>query len=144
MLSFILGYDNDEFTDVSILGFLSTLSPGQPSSIIFNFAKLIAENMHYQLTKLPEEGVFRYTSHLLHLFLYYQAEKFPIEFQKMDVEGKLLLVILWTSIVRKYNSQYNYTDFNDLFIIPAMNLLNKAETPRINEKTKRILMIALS
>ena len=28
MLSFILGYFNDEFTDASILGFLSTLSPG--------------------------------------------------------------------------------------------------------------------
>ena len=79
MLSFILGYNSDEFTDVAILGFLSTLSLGQPPSIVYNFAKFIAENMHYQLSRLPKEGVFRYTSYLLHLFLYYQAEKFPIE-----------------------------------------------------------------
>ena len=42
MLSFILGYDSDDFTDASILGFLSTLSPGQPPSIVFNFSKIIA------------------------------------------------------------------------------------------------------
>ena len=71
MLSFILGYNNDEFTDASILCFLSTLTLGQPPSIIYNFAKFITENMHYQLSRLPEEGVFRYTSYLLHLFLYH-------------------------------------------------------------------------
>ena len=120
---------------------LSTLTPSQPPSIIFNFAKIIAENMHYQLTKLPEEGVFRYTSYLLHIFLYYQAEKFPIELQKVDVEGKLLSVVFWTSLLRKYNSQYRYTDFNALFIILAMNLLNKVETTRINEETKRIFTV---
>ena len=43
MLSFILGYNSDEFTDVAILGFLSTLSPGQPPSIVYNFSKFIAE-----------------------------------------------------------------------------------------------------
>ena len=70
MLSFILGYANDEFTDASILGFLSTLSPGQHPELVFNFAKFIADNMHYQLIKLPDEGVFRYSSYLLHLFLF--------------------------------------------------------------------------
>ena len=80
MLSFILGYNSDEFTDVVILGFLSTLSPGQSPSIVYNFSKFIVENMHYQLSRLSEEGVFRYTSYLLHLILYYQEDKFPIEF----------------------------------------------------------------
>ena len=62
MLSFILGYNSDEFTDVAILGFLSTLNPGQSPSIVYNFAKFIVENMHYQLSRFPEEGVLRYTS----------------------------------------------------------------------------------
>ena len=47
MLSFILGYANDEFTDASILGFLYTLSPGQQPKLVFNFAKFIIDNMHY-------------------------------------------------------------------------------------------------
>ena len=38
MLSFILGYVNDDFANASILGFLSTLSPRHPPSIVFNFA----------------------------------------------------------------------------------------------------------
>ena len=50
--------------------------------------------------------------------------------------------MFWTSILRKDNSQYNYIYFNDLFIILAMNLLNKVETPRINEETKRILQLS--
>ena len=47
MLSFILGYFTDEFTDESILGFLSTLSPGQPPEIIFDYARFIADSNHY-------------------------------------------------------------------------------------------------
>ena len=68
MLSFILGYVSDEFTDASILGFLSTLSPGQQPELVFDFAKFIAENIHYQLIKLPDEGFFIYTSYMLHIF----------------------------------------------------------------------------
>ena len=95
--------------------------------------------MHYQLSRLSEKGVFRYTSYLLHLFLYYQADKFPIEFQKVVPEGNVVSVVFWTSILRKWNREYSFEDFNDLFLVPAMNLLNKEQTPRINEETKRIL-----
>ena len=63
MLSFILGYFNDEFTDASILGFLSTLSPRQPPAMIFDFARFIADSIHHQLTTLYNEGVFRYSSY---------------------------------------------------------------------------------
>ena len=46
LLSFILGYFTDEHTDESILGFLSTFTPGKPPSVIFNYAKYIADNIH--------------------------------------------------------------------------------------------------
>ena len=78
MLSCILGYFNDEFKDASILGFLSTLSPRKQPELVFDFAKFIADNIHYQLIKFPNEGVFRYTSYLLHLFLFFQADNFPL------------------------------------------------------------------
>ena len=142
MLSFFLGYVNDEFTDASIFGFLSTLSPGQQPELVFDFAKFIADNIHYQLIKLPDEGVFRYTSYLLHLFLFSQAYNFPIAVQKMDMEGQPHSVIFWTSLLRKNSSEYSYSDFNDLFIKPDMSLLDKAEPPRINEEIKRILQLS--
>ena len=78
MLSFILCYFTDEFTNESILGFLSTLSPGQPPAMIFDYARFIADSIHKNLTKLPTEGLFRYSSYLFHLFLFSQADKFPI------------------------------------------------------------------
>ena len=93
MLSFILGYFIDEYTDESILGFLSTMSPGQPLAVIFDYVGFIADAIHYQLTKLPTEGVFKYSSYLFHLFLFFQADKFPVSLQKMDVEGKPLSII---------------------------------------------------
>ena len=40
------------------------------------------------------------------------------------------------------SSEYSYKGFNDLFIKPAMSLLNKAEPPRINEDIKIILQLS--
>ena len=101
MLSFILGYFTDKHTNESILGFLSTMSLGQTPSVIFYYTSFIADAIHYQLTKLPTEGVFRYTSYLFHLFLFFQAGKFPVTLQKMDIEGEPLSIIFWTSLLRK-------------------------------------------
>ena len=142
MLYFILGYFTDGFTDESILGFLSTLSPGQPPTIIFYYARFIGDSIHHQLTKLPTEGVFRYSSYLFHLFLFFQADNFPIVLQKMDLEGKPLSIVLWTSLIRKENSDFTYTEFSDLFLHPAMNILYKSEQPRFNEEMKRILQLS--
>ena len=69
--------------------------------------------MHYQLSRLSKEGVFRYSSYLLHLFLYYQKDKFPIECQKVDAEGKVLSVVFWSFILRKWNKEYSFANFND-------------------------------
>ena len=76
--------------------------------------------------------------------MYYQADKFPIEFQKVDPEGNVLSVVFWSSILRKWNREYSFADFNDLFLVLAMNLLNKEHTLRINEETKRILQLSKS
>ena len=60
----------------------------------------------------------------------------------MDMERKPLSVIFWTSLLRKNSSEYGYNDFNDLFIRPAISLLDKVEPPRINEDIKRILQFS--
>ena len=47
MLSFVLGYFIDEHTDESILGLLSTMPPGQPLAVIFDYAGFIADTIHH-------------------------------------------------------------------------------------------------
>ena len=66
----LLRKEGNEFTDGSILGFLSTLSPVQRPAMIFYYAKFITDSIHHQLTKMPTGGVFRYSSYLFHLFLF--------------------------------------------------------------------------
>ena len=139
MLSFILEYFTDEYIDESIFGFLSTMSPSQPPTVIFDYASFIADAIHYQLTKLPTEGDFRYSSYLFHLFLFSQSDKFPVSLQKMDVEGKPLSIIFWTSLLRKESSDSTYSEFSELFFHPAMSILNKSGQPKISEEMKIIL-----
>ena len=142
MLSFILGYFTYEFTDESILGFLSTLSPGQPPAMIFDYARFIADSIHHQFTKLPTEGVFRYSSYLFHLFLFFQAGNFAVAFQKMDLEGQPLSMIFWTTLLRKESNDFSFTDFSDLFLQPTMSNLYKVEQLKISEDMKIILQLS--
>ena len=125
MLSFILEYFTNGFTNESNIGSLSTLSPDQPPAIIFYYARFIADSIHHQLTKAPTEGVFRYSSYLFHLFLFFQANNFPISLQNMDLDGKPLSIIFYTSLLRKESSEFTYTDFSDLFLHLAINILYK-------------------
>ena len=60
----------------------------------------------------------------------------------MGVEGNPLSVVFWSSLPRKDGSEFNYKDFIDLFIRPAMSLLCKEEQPRISEEIKRILHLS--
>ena len=62
----------------------------------------------------------------------------------MDPKGSVLSIVFWSSILIKWNREYSFADFNDLFLVPAMNLLNKEQIPRINEETKRILQLSKS
>ena len=142
MLSFILGYFTDEHTDESILGFLSIFVPGQPPAVIYNFAEYIVDNIHEQIVKLPTEGVFRYTSFLFQMFLYFQSEKFPMTLQNMDVVGNAQCIILWTSLTRNESKEFTYADFTYCFIHPLVNLLKNSVQPRINDEIKRVLQFS--
>ena len=139
MLSFILGYFTDEHTDESILHFLSTFVPGQPPSVIYNYVEYITDSIHDQLVKLPTEGVFRYTSFLFHMFLYFQADKFPITLHKWDVEGNPLSIIFWTYLFRKESNEFTYVDFTNDFIHPLINMLTNSVQPRISDEIKKFL-----
>jgi len=88
MLSCILGYTTDEHVDEVILDIFSIFTLGKRPAIMYNFAQFIAERMHEQFTKFPDERDFKYSLVLFHMFMYYQADKFPISIHKLDTKGK--------------------------------------------------------
>ena len=87
MISSVLGPTTSEFVDEIIVSFMSIYSPGKPPAIMFDFAKFIASKVHDQFMRMDNERVFKYSSVLYHLFLYYQDDKLPITLQKLDTRG---------------------------------------------------------
>ena len=87
MLSYIIRYFFYEYVDALVLGFISIFYPGQPPTLIFNFSQYLSESIHEKIVKLLEEWVFKYSSILFHMFLYFQSERFAVSLQKLDTEG---------------------------------------------------------
>jgi len=71
MISYVLGFKTSEHIDETVLVLLSAYSPAQPPAYKYNYAKFIANKIHDQLVKLDREGVFKYSSYIYHLFMYY-------------------------------------------------------------------------
>ena len=88
---------------------------------------------------MPSEDVFKYSSVLFHMFLYFWFEKFAINLQKLDVEGNPHSVIFWTPLIRKDFTQSTFTEFIDPYIHPIVNLLKRSMQPRIGEDIKKVL-----
>jgi hypothetical protein len=142
MLSYLLGYYSDEWVDEPILGFLSIFSTEERVSIKFNFSQFLADNIHDQLFRFPTEGMFRYSSVLVYMFLFYQSDRFPCALQKLNQEGSPQPVTSWTSLVRKNSTEYSFKDFIDQFIHPVVCMLNNNTEPRINEEIQRVLHLS--
>jgi len=71
MISSVLGYTTSEYIDENILAFMSIYTPGKPLAVIYDYAQFIADRMHEQFLIMSNERVFKYSSVLYHLFLYY-------------------------------------------------------------------------
>ena len=73
------------------------------------------------------------------MFLYFQADKFPITLQNLDVEWNPLSVIFWTSLIIKESIEFSYLDFTDAFVHPLINMLTNKVQPIISDEIKKIL-----
>jgi hypothetical protein len=113
MFSYLLGYFSYEWVDEPILGFLSIFSTKERVSIKFNFSQFLDDNIHDHLFRFPTEGMFRYSSVLVYIFLFFQSDKFPYALQKLNQEGSPQSVTSWTSLVRKNSMDYSFKDFID-------------------------------
>jgi len=77
MIACIAGFSTNEYVDEIPFAHMSIFTPGQPPAVKFDFAKFIAYKMHDQFMRLENERVFKYSSVLYHLFLYYKTNTFP-------------------------------------------------------------------
>jgi len=76
MISYILGFKTIEYVDETTLFLLSIFTPGQPPAVKYDYATFIANKIHEQFMSLDREGVFKYSSYIYHLFLYYKTDNF--------------------------------------------------------------------
>lgn len=113
----LLGYFSDKWVDEPILGFLSIFSAEEKATIQFDYNTFLAENIQDQLSKFATEGMFRYSSILAYMFMFYQADKFSFLMQKMDQDGKPQVVTLWTSLLRRNSMEFSLNNLSRCFII---------------------------
>jgi len=143
MISDILGYNSTEYVDETILVLMAMFSPGKPPFICYDYAAYISNKIHEQLMNLDRERVFRYTSYIYHFLLFSQHDHFPFQVKRVDAQGNQRSVVYWSSIFHHVAfSPYNYYEFIDLFIHPAMTLLLSSPPPRLTDEMQRILQLS--
>jgi hypothetical protein len=138
----LLGYFSDQWVDEPILGFLSIFSNDEQPTTQFDYSTFLANNIHDQFMNFPTEGVFRYSSILAYMFLYFQAERFKFSMQKMDADGKPQPVTAWTSLLKRNSAEYNFAEFIDQFYHPVLGMLTGVPEPRVNDEVRRVLHLA--
>ena len=72
MISSIMGFNTSEYVDQLTLVLLSIFTPGHPPAIKYEFASYIANKIHDQFMRFGNERVFKYSSFIYHLMIYYQ------------------------------------------------------------------------
>lgn len=143
MISYVLGFKTSEHIDGTVLVLLSAYSPGQPPAYKYNYAKFIANKIHDQLVKLNREGVFKYSSYIYYLFMYYQYECFQCPIKKLDSKGERRSVIFWSSVFHEVqHSPFSYCEFIDQFFYPVSCLLRRSPPPRLSYDIQKILQLS--
>lgn len=143
MISLVMGFNTSEYVDEITLVLLSIFTPGQPPVIKHDYSCYIANKIHDQFLRLDNEGVFKYTTFIYHLMLYYQSENFPFLVMKLDTKGNPRSVIFWSPIFHEsFDSPYSYNEFIDQFVHPATTLLTRISPLRINGDMKNILQLS--
>ena len=71
VLSYLLGYHSNQWIDESMIGFLSILSSDSKPSIMFDFSQFLEDSIHDQFFKFHTEEVFKYTSVIVYMFVYF-------------------------------------------------------------------------
>jgi len=100
MISLIMGFNPGEYVDDVTLLLLSIFTPGEPPTIKYDYASYIANKIHDQFLRLDNEEVFKYTTFIYHLMLYYQSDNFPFPVRKLDNKGNPRSITFWSPILQ--------------------------------------------
>jgi hypothetical protein len=130
----LLGYHSNQWVDEPILGFLSIFFTDEKPTTQFDFSKFLVDNIHEKFINFATEGMFRYSSILAYLFIFFQANKFAFSMKKMDGDGKPQAVTSWTSLLRHKSMEFSFKQFIDQFSHPVVSMLSGRPKPRINEE----------
>jgi hypothetical protein len=138
----LLGYYSDQWVDEPILGFLSIFSTDEKTTTQFDFGTFLADNIHEQFVNFDTEGMFRYSSMLAYLFIFFQVDKFGFSMQKMDGDGRPQVVTTWTSLLKHNSTKFIFKEFIDQFYHPMVSILGGRPEPQINDEVQRILHLS--
>jgi hypothetical protein len=138
----LLGYYSDQWLDEPILGFLSIFSNDEQPTTQFDYSTFLATNIHDQFMKFPTKGMFRYSSILAYMFLYFQPERCSFSMQKMDADGKPQPVTAWTSLLKRNSTEYHLIEFIDQFYHSVLGMLSGVPEPRVNDEVRRVLHLS--
>jgi hypothetical protein len=53
----------------------------------FNFSQFLADSIHDQFLKFQIEGMFKYSSILVYMFIFYQEDMFHFTLHKLNEKG---------------------------------------------------------
>jgi hypothetical protein len=125
----LLGYYYDQWVDELIVDFLSIFSIDENPTIQFYFSTFLANNIHEHFMNFAMEGMFRYSSILAYLFVFFQVEIFIFSMQKMDGDGRPRAVTTWTSLVKHNSTEFSFKEFIDQFYHPMVSMLSGRPEP---------------
>jgi hypothetical protein len=138
----LLGYYSDQWVDEPILGSFSIFSTDEKPTTQFKFSTFLANNIHEQFVNFATEGMFRYSSILVYLFVFFQAEKFVFSMHKMEGYGRPQAVTAWTSLLKHNSTEFSFKQFIEQFFPPVVSMLSGRLEPRINDEVQRILHLS--
>jgi len=114
MISAVMGFNTSEYVDELTLVMMSIFTPGQHPFVKYDYASYIADKIHDPFMRLENERVFKFSTFIYHLILYYQSDHFPFSVKKLDTKGNPRYVVFWTSIFhRTFACPYSYNEFID-------------------------------
>lgn len=67
---------------------------------MYNYSQFLADNIHEQFTNLTTQGLFKYSSIIIHLIFFQQGDLLSIKFNRQDEQGVNQSVIHWAELVK--------------------------------------------
>lgn len=84
LIYLLLGYQIDQWVDEAIIRYLSIFSKENKLAFMYNYSQFLAKAMHEELMNITTEGVFKYSSVLVHILIFLQGVKLLIVLHNQD------------------------------------------------------------